>query len=138
MVRLAHVCIESTDLAASEAFYGLLGLKRQFEFRNHAGRLVGFYLRCGNETFLEVVAVPKATPEARFRHFALEVEDIGVAFAALDAAGHRPTAVEKGADGTWVATVRDPTGVFLELHQYDHDSLQRIGGVCAVDYEPAL
>ena len=31
---LAHVCIESRDLEATEKFYRVLGLERQFEFRN--------------------------------------------------------------------------------------------------------
>jgi catechol 2,3-dioxygenase-like lactoylglutathione lyase family enzyme len=136
MARLAHVCLESTDLAASEAFYRLLGLTRQFDFRNPAGELVGFYLKFSNETFLEIVAVRNATPEARFRHFAIEVDDIHAARAALADAGHCPSEVTKGGDGTWVATVKDPTGVFFELHQYDAGSLQRIGGVCCVNYRP--
>ena len=136
MSRLAHVCLESTDLAASEAFYGLLGLTRQFEFRNPQGELVGFYLKFANETFLEVVAVREPTPEARFRHFAVEVDDLHAARAVLVAAGHQASDARKGEDGTWVATVHDPTGVLLELHQYDADSLQRTGGVCRVDYRP--
>jgi catechol 2,3-dioxygenase-like lactoylglutathione lyase family enzyme len=42
--KLAHVCIESNDLQATEAFYRVLGLERRFEFRNLQGELVGFYL----------------------------------------------------------------------------------------------
>ena len=34
IVRLAHVCIHSNDLAATESFYGYLGIDRKFEFRN--------------------------------------------------------------------------------------------------------
>jgi catechol 2,3-dioxygenase-like lactoylglutathione lyase family enzyme len=32
--RLAHVCIETADLARTEAFYAVLGLSRRYEFRN--------------------------------------------------------------------------------------------------------
>ena len=34
LVRLAHVCIETTDLEATERFYTHLGARRRFEFRN--------------------------------------------------------------------------------------------------------
>ncbi len=57
MIKLAHVCIESADLDATERFYACLGLRRQFEFRNPAGLLIGFYLRFDDETFLEVIRV---------------------------------------------------------------------------------
>ena len=30
VVRLAHLCIESNNLEATETFYGYLGIKRQF------------------------------------------------------------------------------------------------------------
>lgn len=136
MTRLAHVCIESTGLAASETFYGLLGLTRQFDFRNGEGDLVGFYLKFANETFLEVVAVSQVTPQARFRHFAIETTDLEARCAALIGAGHAPSKIERGADGTWVATCHDPSGIFLELHQYSDESLQRLGGVCRVEYRP--
>ena len=51
--KLAHVCIESHDLAATEAFYRVLGLERRFIFNNLQGELVGFYLAFGNNTFIE-------------------------------------------------------------------------------------
>jgi hypothetical protein len=40
MIKLAHVCIESADLEATERYYACLGLARQFEFRNPQGLLV--------------------------------------------------------------------------------------------------
>lgn len=134
--KLAHVCIESTDLAATERFYQSLGLERRFDFHNKQGALVGFYMKFGDESFLEVVLVREMTPQARFRHFAIETDDIDGAHARLAADGHTPSDKSLGADGTWVVTCHDPSGVFLELHQYSDESMQRLGGVCVVDYQP--
>ena len=34
-------------------------------------------------------------------------------------------------------TVRvNPNNVFIELHQYDEQSMQQHGGVCVIDYVP--
>ena len=55
VVRLAHMCIESVDLEASEAFYALLGARRQFEFCNMQDELVGMYLSFGKSRFIEIV-----------------------------------------------------------------------------------
>ena len=57
VVRLAHVCIESVDLEASEAFYALLGARRQFEIRNVQDELIGMYLCFGESTFIEIVKI---------------------------------------------------------------------------------
>jgi catechol 2,3-dioxygenase-like lactoylglutathione lyase family enzyme len=136
MIQLAHACIESTDLDATERFYACLGLKRQFEFRNPAGTLIGYYLKFDNETFLEVVRVREIKPGGGMRHFAIESDDIETIAAHLTAAGYCPTAKRLGEDNTWMVTCRDPDGQFIELHQYDAQSMQREGGVCLIDYTP--
>lgn len=134
--KLAHVCIESTDLEATERFYRRLGLHRRFDFRNRHGDLVGFYLKFADESFLEVVLVREPTPQARFRHFAIETDDIDAVHAGLASGGHAPSEKRMGEDGTWVVTCRDPSGMFFEIHQYAESSLQQHGGVCLVDYQP--
>jgi len=40
------------------------------------------------------------------------------------------------ADHNWMITCRDPNGIFIELQQYTDNSMQLVGGVCEVDYEP--
>ena len=136
MIKLAHACIEATDLDATEKFYGCLGLKRQFEFRNPQGLLIGFYLKFDNETFLEVVRVREAKPGGGMRHFAIESDDIEGLAQRLTAAGYTPTDKRLGEDNTWLVTCRDPDGQLIELHQYDHASMQQQGGVCLIDYTP--
>jgi len=136
MNKLAHVCIESADLAATEAFYRCLGLRRQFEFRNTAGELVGFYLKFSDQTFVEVIAVQRVRPEGAVRHFAIETDDIDAAHAALCAAGFQTREPYAADDHNRMLTCRDPNGVFIEIQQYGPRSLQRHGGTCPVDYVP--
>lgn len=136
MIKLAHVCIESADLAATEAFYACLGLRRQFEFRNQDGLLVGFYLKFDDTTFIEVIAVQGVRPEGGVRHFAIETDDVAALRGALLAAGFEAGEKELAGDHNWMVTCRDPNGIFIELQQYGPASMQRHGGVCQVNYVP--
>ena len=136
MIKLAHVCIESADLDATERFYGCLGLRRQFEFRNPAGLLIGYYLKFDDQTFLEVIRVEAVRTEGAVRHFAIESDDIDSLRLRLLAAGFEATDTRLGEDHTWMVTCRDPNGVFIELHQYDRRSMQQHGGTCVIDYVP--
>jgi catechol 2,3-dioxygenase-like lactoylglutathione lyase family enzyme len=136
MIKLAHVCIESADLEATERFYNCLGLERQFEFRNLAGLLIGYYLKFDDETFLEVILVESVRDEGAVRHFAIESDDIDALRERLLAAGFAASEKRLGGDATWMVTCRDPNGVFIELHEYGAESMQRHGGVCVIDYTP--
>ncbi len=136
MIKLAHVCIESADLEATERFYGCLGLERQFEFRNPAGLLIGYYLRFDDRTFLEVIRVEEVRVEGAVRHFAMESDDIEDLRLRLLTAGFQASEKRLGEDHTWMVTCRDPNGVFIELHQYDARSMQLHGGTCLIDYVP--
>ena len=136
MPRLAHVCIETTDLEATEAFYNVVGLSRRFEFRNLDGELVGFYLAFDNETFIEVIRNNRPRGEGIVRHFAVEVDDVDAVRARLADAGVDVTDKEFCNDRIWMVTCRDPNDIFIEFQQYTADSMQRIGGVCEVDYRP--
>ncbi|MGI9261231.1 MAG: VOC family protein [Woeseiaceae bacterium] len=136
ITALAHVCIESRDLAATEEFYSVLGLRRRFDFRNKQNELVGFYLAFGNQTFIEVIKNRSAGGEGIIRHFAMEVDDVDEAFDELKAAGYDVTEKEMAGDHNWMITCHDPNGIFIELQQYTDKSMQRVGGTCEVDYEP--
>ena len=51
--QLAHVCIHSPDLTATEKFYiDTLGLEKGFTFEK-AGVVIGFYVKLGASTFIE-------------------------------------------------------------------------------------
>lgn len=136
MTRLAHVCIESADLDATARFYSHLGMSRQFDFENLQGEPIGFYLRFDDDSFLEVVRVAEVKPEGRVMHFAIETNDIDGQRDRLVAGGYAPSEKALGADQTWVVTCRDPSGIFVELHQYGENSMQFRGGTCLIDYRP--
>ena len=134
--NLAHVCIETSDLDKTEAFYRILGLERRFDFRNLQNELVAFYLAFGNKTYVEVIKTSNPKPPGLIKHFAIEVDDIDAARDELLSNGVDVSEKELGIDHTWMITCTDPNGVFIELHQYTADSLQLVGGECQVDYKP--
>ncbi len=136
MTGLAHVCIETTDLAKTEAFYCRLGLRRRFDFHNRQGRLVAFYLAFGNETYIEVILNDTPRTDGTIRHFAIETENLDALRESLLEAGIDVSEKELGIDFTWIAKCHDPNGVLIELMEYTKDSLQRVGGTCEVDYSP--
>ena len=136
LTNLAHVCIESNDLEATEAFYKVLGLERRFIFNNLQGELVGFYLAFGNNTFIEVIKTRKPKPPGLIRHFAIEVDDVDAAFRQLKKHHIEVTEKELADDRQWMITCTDPNGIFIELQQYTNESMQLVGGVCQVDYTP--
>ncbi len=136
IVRLAHVCIETNDLKATETFYTALGAKRQFEFRNKHGELVGMYLYFGENSYIEVIKVSEVRIEGAVRHFALEVEDVNEVYEVLVEHGVEASPATLESDHTLMVTCHDPNGIFIELQQYTADSMQIVGGVCEVDYEP--
>lgn len=136
IVRLAHVCMESDDLPATEAFYGYLGIKRTFEFRNLEEELIGMYLAFGNDTYIEIVKVAERKKRGIISHFAIEVEDVEAVRNTLVDKGVEVTEKRLGGDNTWMVTCHDPNGIFIEFHEYTAQSMQKIGGTCVIDYKP--
>jgi catechol 2,3-dioxygenase-like lactoylglutathione lyase family enzyme len=136
MNKLAHVCIETQDLGKTEAFYKLLGLRRRFAFHNKEGELVGFYLAFDDQTFIEVILNRTARAEGIIRHFAIETDDLDKVRRALLEGGVDVSEKELAIDFTWMARCHDPNGIFIELMEYTTESMQRVGGVCEVNYTP--
>ena len=134
--KLAHVCIESHDLDATEAFYRVLGLERRFIFNNLQGELVGFYLAFGNNTYIEVIKTSKPKAAGIIKHLAIEVDDIDATYSQLKKHGIDATEKELAKDHQWMVTCTDPNGIFIELQQYTPQSMQLVGGICEVDYRP--
>jgi catechol 2,3-dioxygenase-like lactoylglutathione lyase family enzyme len=134
MIRqLAHLCIHSPDLQATEAFYrDVLGCGIQFEFRKKEKRF-GFYIDLGNRTFLEVFEGPTAG-EGDIRHLALEVDDLDGTIRHAASKGIAVGEKKLGNDQSWQAWLEDPNGVKIELHEYTDESLQLLGGTCEVTW----
>lgn len=133
--RLAHICIGATDLAQSEQFYvERLGMSSAFDFIR-GGRKIGFYVRAGETTFIEVFA-QNETPNLErplLKHFCLEVEDIDSAIAKLESADVEVSPKKWGADQAWQAWITDPSGVRIELMQYTANSTQFTGEAVILD-----
>ena len=103
---VAHVCVKSTDLDATAAFYcGPLGMTRHFDFMRK-GKLIGFYMKATNETFVEVFLADEieAIDKRVLHHFCLETEDLKGLHGKLVAAGTLP------AKSKWARTTRRNSG----------------------------
>ncbi len=133
---LAHVCLKTTDLDATAEFYcGALGFTRQFDFVR-GGKVVGFYLKAANETFIEVFDAAEVLPAEKqvLNHFCLEVDDIRALREALVARGLAPGELKVGCDQTPQFWMKDPNGLALEFQQYTERSAQRVGGPVEVTW----
>ncbi len=127
--QLAHVCIGSNDLAASEQFYcDTLGLKKAFEFERD-GTPFGFYIALGGTTFIEVFNQNEPANYERpiIRHLCLEVDDIEAFIADLRAKGVAVSDKKRGGDQSWQCWIEDPSGVRIEVQEYTDQSSQRTG-----------
>lgn len=109
-------------------------MEKAFDFFR-AGHRVGFYLRAGRSTFIEVFTENEAPDLERaiIRHFCLEVENLDAVCAALAAKGVAVSAKKLGGDGAWQAWITDPSGVRIELMQYNDGSSQFSGRPVTLD-----
>ena len=124
-LAIAHVCIHTRDLAATEAFYtGALGLTKVFDFTKN-GQVKGCYLRLAERSFIEVFEVDEASaPRSALAHLCLETDDIDGMKARLEAHGVATTEKKKGCDDTYQIWFKDPNGIDIELHEYTDTSAQ--------------
>lgn len=131
--QLAHICIHSSNLNRTEAFYVEgLGMERFFDF-NRDGQLFGFYLKAGTNTFIEVFKGEPGNP-GNINHVALEVNDMEALLQRLRDQGFSHSEKKLGADQSWQAWLEDPDGVRIELHEYTAESSQLTGRTCVVDW----
>jgi glyoxylase I family protein len=134
--QVAHVNIVTSDLAACEAFYcGILGMEKAFEFLKD-GKLFGFYLKAGANTFIEVFAEsqPPATDRLPIKHLCLEVDDLDEVIRLVRGRGWPISDKKLGCDNAWQSWITDPNGVQIELHQYTPQSSHFTGEPCIVDW----
>ncbi len=133
---LAHVCIKSTDLDATTQFYcDTLGMKRLFDF-TRKGKVIGFYMKADNTTFVEVFEAGEVTPiETQvLNHLCLETDDIAALQKSLAGRGLAPGEVKMGADNSYQFWMKDPNGMSIEFHQYTDKSSQFTGESVEVNW----
>lgn len=133
ITQLAHICIHSPDLDLTRRFYTqALGLEIGFEFEKH-GEPIGFYIRVGNNTFIEVFK-GEPGPVGNINHVSLQVTDLDALIDRIRDAGFEVGEKTMGADHSWQAWTEDPNGIRMEFHEYTEQSMQMTGGICAVDW----
>jgi lactoylglutathione lyase/glyoxylase I family protein len=133
---IAHVCIVTNDLAATERFYcSGLGFKKAFDFVK-AGEITGFYLRVTKGSFIEIFRKDKIDREALgpMGHICFEVDDLDDTSRRLESHGYKVTKKSLGADQSWQMWTTDPSGVQIEFHQYTPESTQFTGKDCIVTW----
>ena len=136
ILSLAHACIKSASLEQTSAFYcDGLGMKRHFDFTRQ-GKLIGFYLKAANDTFVEVFLADAVenTDRRCLNHFCLETTDIQALRQRLLDHGYAPGDVKMGADKTWQFWINDPNGLPIEFQQYTPESAQYTGANVEVNW----
>lgn len=123
--RLSHVCLGSTDLPRTIAFYrDLLGCEVAHEFRNAAGALYGVFLSCRSGTFLEFFNEQQPKPPGGlFRHLCFEVEDIEQMADIARRHGLQAEVRRGRTDRILQFFVDDPDGNMVEFQQHDRESV---------------
>jgi predicted enzyme related to lactoylglutathione lyase len=136
ITALAHVCILTDDLAVSEKFYcEALGLKKQFSFIKN-DELVGFYINFGNDSFIEIFKADQAPAQADnaiMKHICLQVDDIHATIERIRAKGIEVSDKKMGADQSWQAWLKEPSGMPIELHEYTEQSSQKTNADCILE-----
>ena len=133
--RLAHVCLQVTDLKRTLAYYHKLGLTDVFRF-TRKGADFGIYLQISEGHYLEIFEEPSRGPVVNngLAHFCLESEDLDALMKHLDAQGVSYTPKKQGCDNTYQIWLEDPDGNKFEVHQYTGQSSQLMGGVVEADW----
>ena len=125
--NLAHICFTVRDLETSLSFYrDILGLRQAFDFLNEKGERFGVYLHAGGRSFIELFqnGIDSQAAKRSFSHFCLEVEDIHLMTACLQAHNIEVSKPVMGADNSLQAWLSDPDGNQIELHEYTPASKQ--------------
>ena len=134
---IAHVCIQSSDLVATETFFErVFGLSKIFEFHRQ-GTVVGFYLEVVPRQFIEVFrsdSIDADPTKHVITHFCLESSDIEADHRTLADAGADPGKLTVGADGTRQFWVTGPDHLRIEFQEYTDASLQFRGGACELSW----
>jgi catechol 2,3-dioxygenase-like lactoylglutathione lyase family enzyme len=129
--QLAHICINTEDLEITLHFYTqVLGLEKCFEFEKN-GKMFGYYIKLGNNTFLEVFH-GEPGKAGNISHVAIEVDDLDELIERIRSYDIKINDKVLGADNSWQVWITDPNGIKIEFHEYTKESLQLNGGKCII------
>ena len=133
--KLAHLCLVTDQLEPMREFYTQqLGLSVQFIFHHDDGGTFGYYLSCGDTTFIEIFdRAGKAKQWGdggplragnQINHFCFEVTGLKDLHTVLIARGVKIGDITTGMDGSLQAWTSDPDGNAIEFMDYTHASWQ--------------
>ena len=134
--QLAHVNFFSDRCEEILDFYvNKLGLEIKFTLDDERGIPFGWYVDCGQRTFIEIFdqkrairkwggQVVKLEPGNRYRHLCFEVEDLAGFKKNLEDTGVSVTPIKVGMDNSNQAWIKDPDGNAIELMEYAPTSFQ--------------
>jgi lactoylglutathione lyase len=137
--KLAHVCLITDHLDRLLDFYSRqIGLPVRFPFRNAEGQIFGYYLECGEMSFIEIFdqtlkikqwgGTPvELKPGTQVNHVCLEVMGLKEFCATLEARGVRIHNMKTGMDHSMQAWTTDPDGNLIEFMEYTRQSWQLRG-----------
>jgi catechol 2,3-dioxygenase-like lactoylglutathione lyase family enzyme len=126
--RIAHICINTRDLARSISYYTKLGFTVQFKF-TRKGADFGAYLNISPGNYIEIFENKKLEQVVNngITHFCLETDDIDALIGRLQRLDIGFSPKKFGCDNTWQLWLTDPDGNQFEVHQYGDTSRQLTG-----------
>tara|TARA_B100001063_G_C16519384_1_gene430874 strand:- start:116 stop:523 length:408 start_codon:yes stop_codon:yes gene_type:complete len=125
--NLSHLCLSSKDLAKVKEFYvDLLGLEIAHKFLNINKELYGYFIHCGNGTFIEFFKTEKINKKNQniYRHLCLEVKDIKDVAKIFKNSNNNIEIKRGNTDNILQFFVRDFEDNLIEFHQ--NDSLSKL------------
>jgi catechol 2,3-dioxygenase-like lactoylglutathione lyase family enzyme len=137
--KLGHLCLITDNLERLLEFYHRgIGLPIKFPFRNDEGQIFGYYLECGEMSFIEIFdqklkckqwgGEPVAlAPSTQANHFCLEVMGLKDFCVELEGRGVKIHNFKTGMDHSVQAWTRDPDGNLIEFMEYTPRSWQLRG-----------
>ncbi len=125
IVGVAHIGLETNDIAAAREFYGhVLGYQEPFTLDKTTGGLMLTYFKVNDHQYIEVFPDLKSESQDRLSHIAFETTDIRLLRDYLAAHGVKvPATVPLGRDGNLSMMLKDPDGHNVEFVQYMPGSL---------------
>lgn len=125
IVGVAHIGLETNDIAAARQFYGQgLGYQEPFSLDKPTGGLMLTYFKVNDHQYIEVFPDLKSEAQDRLSHIAFETTDARRLRDYLAEKGVKvPAALKPGLDGNLSMMVKDPDGHNVEFVQYMPGSL---------------
>ncbi len=137
MIRqLAHLCFDTDNAPALVEFYSSkLGLPLKFTLKTKDGRDFGYFIACGDSTFIEIFdralkatvwgngsAPPPMVKGNQYQHFCFEVTALAAFKTKLESLGVKVGPISTGMSKNLQAWTADPDGNAIELMEYTAES----------------